>query len=146
MRSNFHGSAGRSVPFFAMVSLVALITLLGSCASVPTSVPEDFTSAEIIQKAQEASDRYNYKAAQFYYTTAQERFGSDPVIGSTCMYELAFIAYKQGRYDEARAGFNALIEFYAQPGNESLPVTYRILALKILEKLPAAKTPKPAVK
>lgn len=128
----------------AALAFAALAALFASCNTVPVSVPEDLSAAEIIQKAQEASDKYNYNAARFYYATTRERFGSDPVVAANCMYELAFISYKQGRHEEARRGFEELLAFYARSENETLPSTFRILAVKVLAKLPPSKNTKPA--
>ncbi len=155
MRSSFVELTDRFFPVgalrilkgMAFSTLLALLVGVGvACSSVPTSIPADSTAVELIQKAQEALDKNNYRTAQFYYTATQKRFGSDPVVDCTCMYELAFIAYKQGRYEAARKGLNGLLEFYAKPGNESLPATYRILAQKVLAKLPPEKPQKPATK
>ncbi|MDP2790242.1 MAG: hypothetical protein Q8O15_00620 [Rectinemataceae bacterium] len=146
MAMKFHEKSGRPVPVLALAVIAAIAAMLASCTSVPTSVPEDFTAAEIIQKAQEASDQYNYKASRFYYSTTLTRFGSEPVIAATCMYELAFISYKQGKYNDARKGFNELLDLYAKPENASLPSTYRILAIKVLAKLPPEKTVKKPAK
>lgn len=143
----FPVGALRILKCMAFSTMLALLIGIGTaCSSVPASIPADSTAAELIQKAQEALDKYNYRTAQFYYSATRERFGSDPLVESTCMYELAFIAYKQGRYDAARAGMNGLLEYIAKPGNESLPATYRILALKVLAKLPPEKAQKPAAK
>jgi outer membrane protein assembly factor BamD (BamD/ComL family) len=109
--------------------------MLLSCASVPSSVPEGLSAAELVQRAQEASDSYNYRAAAVYYRTALERFGDDPAVRCACTYELAFIAYRQGRPGEARTGMKAVLEIYAGPDGSGIPDTYLILAKKILQKL-----------
>jgi len=129
-RSPFAAAAG--------AALIALgLCLLASCASAPVEVPADLPARILVQRAQEASDRYDYDTATAYYRALGERFGSDPTHRCTAEYEIAFIDYKQGRIAEARTGLEALLARYAEPGAESLPPHYRILALKVLEKIDA---------
>jgi outer membrane protein assembly factor BamD (BamD/ComL family) len=131
----------------SMASLAAAIAaaflLFASCSSAPKEIPEGLSAAEIVQRAQEASDVYQYDAAVRYYETLRERFGSDPTYSCTADYEIAFIAYKQERYAEARSGMEALLARYAGPGGNLLPPRYQILADKvlgvILEKTAAKK-------
>lgn len=115
-----------------------------SCATRLAPIPEGMTSAEIIQKAQERSDVYDWKGARYYYSALLEKFPYEPNLVVTAMYELAYIEYKQDHYDAARAGFNAVIEKYSTPEGASLPQTWKILAEKVLAKLPAPKAPKTA--
>ena len=119
----------------------ALAAALASCASAPKEIPEGLSAQVLVQRAQEASDVYNYDAALAYYGALKERYGSDPAYDCAADYEIAFIAYKQKRYDEAEAGMTALLERYAQPGAEALIPRYRILAAKVLEGIAARKSP-----
>ena len=116
--------------FFAMILSV-------SCATKLPPIPEDISSAEIIQKAQERSDLYDWKGAQYYYKALLEKFPNDQNLAVTAMYELAFIEYKQGHYEAARAGFSAVLDKYAAPEGSTLPQTWKILAEKVMAKLPA---------
>jgi len=90
---------------------------------------------ELVQRAQEASDRNKYKISLQYYETIIERFPYD--IDSVCAaeYEIAFIHYKQKKYDIARAEFNILLERYNTPDEELLPPQFKILSLKILDRI-----------
>jgi outer membrane protein assembly factor BamD (BamD/ComL family) len=97
-----------------------------------------------VQLAQEATDAYHYDAAVAYYKALGERFGTEPLYRTTADYEIAFIAYKQGRYAEAKEGFDALLAKYAGPDGSSLPPRYAVLTKKVLETI-AEKT-KPAKK
>lgn len=119
----------RSIPILAVLFAAAL---LASCASKPPVIPEDASAMELIQRAQEASDRSDWAAAIIYYETARERFGSDPSVLVTCEYETAFIHYKQGKYALAEEEFLALIAKYESPEGASLPPRYLILARKVL--------------
>ena len=119
----------RSIPILAVLFAAAL---LASCASKPPVIPEDASAMELIQRAQEASDRSDWAAAIIYYETARERFGSDPSVLVTCEYETAFIHYKQGKYALAAEEFLALIAKYESPEGASLPPRFQILARKVL--------------
>lgn len=119
---------------FLFAPAFALLLCLAACQTVPKSVPESLSAREIIQKAQEASDAGNYKAATFYYETCKERFSDDLSVVCACEYELAFISYKANRNAEAVERFEALLERYASPDAALLPQEYKILSEKILPK------------
>jgi tetratricopeptide (TPR) repeat protein len=135
----------RSPALGASAAILLLAVLLSiSCATKLPPIPEGISSAEIIQKAQERSDLYDWKGAQYYYKALLEKFPDDRNLVVSAMYELAFIEYKQGHYDSARAGLNAVLEKYASPEGAGLPLTWKILAEKVIAKLPA-ETPTAAV-
>jgi outer membrane protein assembly factor BamD (BamD/ComL family) len=125
------------IRFIAMAAVAA--SLFVACAGAPKTIPEDLSARELVQRAQESSDKYNYDAAVAYYTALGERFGSDPLYKTTADYEIAFIAYKKGRYAEAKEGFENLLTRYAGPLGDSLPQRYAILSKKVLESI-AEKT------
>lgn len=128
-----------SSAFAAVLLGVALAAGLSSCASAPKSIPEDLTASELIQRAQEASDTNKYPVAVAYYQAALDRFGDDPAILCNAEYEIAFIAYKNGRLVEAEERFTRLLERYAAPEGDFLPARFKILAEKVLEKVRAAR-------
>jgi outer membrane protein assembly factor BamD (BamD/ComL family) len=115
-----------------MAALAAM--LFFACAGAPKEIPADLTASELVQRAQEASDQYNYAAATAYYEALKERFGSDPSIACAADYEIAFIQYKQKRYAEAKAGFESVVARYAESGS-SLPERYKVLANKLLARI-----------
>jgi len=115
----------------------ACAAILGSCASAPAEIPADLSAQVLVQRAQEASDKYDYDTAVAYYGALKERYGSDPAQLCTADYEIAFIAYKQDRFAEARAGLEALIARYGQEGAAALPQHYKILAEKVLKEIEA---------
>ena len=103
-----------------------------SCATGPSTIPEDLTPAELIQRAQEASDRYRYSVALHHYETLIERFPFDIDSVIAAEYEIAFIHFKQRRYAMARTGFTNLLERYNAPDAVLLPPQFRILSERIL--------------
>jgi outer membrane protein assembly factor BamD (BamD/ComL family) len=125
------------IRFIASAALAA--SLFIACAGVPKVIPEDLSARELVQRAQEATDSYKYKAAIAYYTALGERFGTDPLYKTTADYEIAFIGYKEGHYAAAKQGFEALLARYSGPDGSSLPPRYAILAKKMLETI-ALKT------
>jgi outer membrane protein assembly factor BamD (BamD/ComL family) len=113
---------------------VPVLLLLG-CSSGPEDVKADTTPAEIVQRAQEASDKNRYKQAKEYYELILERFPDDIDMVCTAEYEIAFIHYKQRKYDLAREGLNALLERYNTPDEVLLPPQYKRLATIVLERI-----------
>lgn len=130
----------RGAKLAAVAAALFAVFLSVSCATKLPPIPENISSAEIIQKAQERSDLNDWKGAQYYYKALLEKFPDDQALVVTAMYELAFIEYKQGHYEAARAGFTAVLEKYASPEGSSLPQTWKILAEKVMAKLPAPAT------
>ena len=114
----------------AVLALFCAITV--SCASKPVVIPDDLTAAEMVQRAQEASDRNRYNVSLQYYETILQRYYYDMEYVCAAEYEIAFIHYKQKHYEQSKQGFNALLERYNTPDRELLPPQYYILARKIL--------------
>ena len=112
--------------------LTVFFALVVSCASKPVVIPEDLTAAELVQRAQEASDRNHYNISLQYYQTILERFSFDAEYVFAAEYEIAFIHYKQKKYELSKAGFNDLLDRYNTPDEELLPPQYKILANKVL--------------
>ena len=110
----------------------AFIFVLVSCASRPAVIPDDLSAAELVQRAQEASDKNRYNLSLQYYEAILDRFPYDSEYVCAAEYEIAFIHYKQKKYDISKAGFNALLERYNTPDEELLPPQYKVLAKKIL--------------
>jgi len=120
---------------FNTAFFLAAALLVFSCATGPTVIPENLTPAELIQRAQEASDRNRYTVSLQYYETIIERFPFDIDNIIAAEYEIAFIHYKQKQYETAKAEFNDLLERYNTPDEALLPPSFKILSLKIMEKI-----------
>ena len=123
---------------FAMLCVLFIANLLASCATTLPPIRDDISSAELIQKAQERSDSYDWKGAKYYYMALLEKFPNDGTLVVTAMYELAFIENKQGHIEAARAGLQAVLDKYSAPEGSSLPQTWKILSEKVLAGLPKA--------
>lgn len=116
---------------------VAAVVLLG-CQTVPTEIPEDLTQAELIQLAQEATDQENWEAAQAYYAAMVDRYPNDRAAIATARYEIAFIEYKRGDFDEAERRFEELLGMYDFERDE-LPAWPRVLANRVLDEMEAER-------
>ena len=118
---------------------VFLALLLVSCAAMPVVVPGNLTAAELIQRAQEASDKNRYSESLQYYAAVSERFPYD--VDNTCAaeYGTAFVHYKQKKYDLAKEEFNNLLGRYNVSDEELLPPQFKILSNIVLAKIQEAE-------
>ena len=115
---------------FALV----VVLLFSACAST-ANISEDMTPAELIQRAQEATDRNRYNLAMQYYEALLERNRNNIDLVITAEYEIANIQYKQKKYQQARSGFNGVLEYYNTPDEEFLPLHFKRLAQIGLDKI-----------
>ena len=76
-----------------IISVIAAAISLLSCATIK-ELPEDLTSAQIIQKGQNALVAGDYKSAEFCYETVIQRFGTNPATFVEAKYELGNAYYK----------------------------------------------------
>jgi outer membrane protein assembly factor BamD (BamD/ComL family) len=118
-----------------LTGIVLLTVFMYACASSPEEIPRDLSSAKLIQLAQEASDRNRYKQALQYYEVIPERFPDSNDLVCAAEYEIAFIHYKQNKYDLAKKEFDALLARYDTPDEELLPPQYKKLALIVLDRM-----------
>jgi outer membrane protein assembly factor BamD (BamD/ComL family) len=121
--------------FIKLGALLSLVLFLGACASAPIVVQDNLSPEELVQRAQEASERGKYDQAIQYYDAVLTRFPGDLSMVCAAEYEIAFIQYKQKRYEPSKAGFRSLLERYSSTDAELLPPQYRILAEKVLSKM-----------
>jgi len=119
-------------PQFVIASILAI--LFSSCASTMV-ISEDLSPAELIQRAQEAMDRNNYNTASRYYQALYERNRSNIDLMITAEYHIAFIHYKQKKYELARTEFNAVLEYYNTPDEELLPQHFKKLSQIVLQSI-----------
>ena len=124
-----------SMSFKYIVAIFLTAVLTASCASKPVVIPDDITPAELIQRGQEASDRSRFSTSLQYYAAVLERFPFDIDSILAAEYEIAFIHYKQKKYDMAKIEFEDLIKRYDTPDEELLPPSFKILSQMILDKI-----------
>jgi len=124
------------------VFAVTTALFFSACATGRLNIPQNLSPSELIQRAQEASDKNRYNQALQYYQALLERNPTNIDLVCAAEYEIAFIHYKQTKYTRARAGFNALLERYNAPDGEYLPPQFKLLALKVLERIDEKEKPR----
>ena len=127
-------------PVILFSAVLFAFILASSCATRQVAIPDDLTAMELIQRAQEASDRNRYSVSLQYYETVIARFPYDTDSVCAAEYEIAFIHYKQKKYDIAKIEFNDLLERYNIPDEELLPPQFKILSQKILARIEEIET------
>jgi len=120
---------------FYKILILAAILCFSACATGTLNIPYEMTPSELIQRAQEASDRNRYNYALQYYQALLERNSTNIDLVCTAEYEIAFIHYKQKKYAQAKTGFNNLLMRYDMPNGDMLPQQFKLLASKVLERI-----------
>ena len=114
-----------------------VLAVLLSCQTVPDSVPEDLSSAELFQRAQEYADDANYEAALLYLDAVDERFPDDRLIMITSQYHRALYLDQSGADEEAAAAFAAILSRYES--ETGLPAWIQTLSERRLAELQPAE-------
>jgi tetratricopeptide (TPR) repeat protein len=117
-----------------VLPVLAVVLLFSACAS-NIIISEDLSPAELIQRAQEASDRNRYRIALQYYEALLNRNRDNIDLVITAEYEIAFIHSKQKNYEDARSELNAVLEYYNSPDEELLPPQFKRLSQIVLESI-----------
>jgi hypothetical protein len=117
-----------TMSLFRLTALLLCVVVAAGCASGPEDVSDTITPAKLVQRAQEASDRNRHNLSLQYYGLILERFPDRIDYVCAAEYEIAFIHYKQKKYDLAESELRALLARYDGPDAELLPPQYRILA------------------
>jgi len=112
-----------------------LIIVLFSACNTAANISEDMSSAEIIQRAQEAMDRNRYNTAIQYYQALHDRNQSSIDLIITAEYHIAFIHYKQKKYEMAVEGFNGVLARYNTPDEILLPQHFKRLSQIVLNTI-----------
>ena len=109
---------------------IIMIFSLFSCMTVPkeSDIPEDATAADLTQKAQEAFDAGNYRAARVYYETILKRFAADESACIAAQYEIAHLHIKRRQWKDAYTILGKIIAQYEGPMAMHLPPDYYNLA------------------
>ena len=123
-----------------LITLAALFVatmLLFSCKTLK-EIPEDKSSAQIIQMGQNYVAIADYKSAEFCYATVIDRYGNNPSTYVEAKYELGRIYLAQRKYDKAYATFNEILNIYDSYG-AMLPGAYKKLCNISINQIPAIK-------
>ena len=120
-----------------LAAIFAATMFLFSCKTLK-EIPEDKTSAQIIQMGQNYVGNGDYKAAEFCYETVIDRYGTAPAIYVEARYELGRIYLAQKKYDKAYSVFNEILDIYDSYG-AMLPGSYKKLCNISINQIPAIK-------
>jgi len=113
----------------------ALLTFIFSACASTVNISNDLSPAELVQRAQEATDKNRYNIALQYYEALYERNSENIDLVITSEYEIAFIHYKQKKYNQAREELTALLKYYNTPDEELLPQQFKILAQIVIKSI-----------
>ena len=116
-----------------LLSLSAAL-LLFSCAT-NAGITDEMSATELIQRGQEAMDRNRYKLAIQYYQALYDNNRTNIDLIITAEYHIAFIHYKQGKNEQARAEFNAVLEYFNSPDEELYPQHFKRLSQIVLNSI-----------
>jgi len=119
----------------SIFTAIFFILTFSSCQTTVLNISHDLSPAELIQRAQEASDHNRYNVSLQYYQALYERNRSNIDLIITAEYEIAFIHYKQKKYQQSREEFLKLLEYYNSADAELLPQQYKILANIVLKSI-----------
>jgi len=111
-----------------------------SCKSAPPVSTEGLSAAEIFQRAQDAAEKGDSKAAIRYYEAYRQMRPDDVERGAWASYEIAFLYYKEKDRAKALALVDELLAQYAA-GPAELPPAPRILAEKLKARIQAENPP-----
>ncbi|MDR1972891.1 MAG: hypothetical protein LBQ46_13340 [Treponema sp.] len=114
-----------------------ILLALTACATLSQDIPPELSAEELVQRAQEASDRNRYGTALLYYEALLNRYQSSYDWTLTAEYEIAFIHYKQKKYGQAREELNTLLKRYDSPEAELMPQQFKRLCSIVLESIDA---------
>lgn len=107
-----------------------MLISLFSCMTVPkeSEISADATAADLAQKAQEAFDSGNRRAARVYYETILKRFPDDESACIAAQYEIAHLHIKKRQWKDAYTILEKIIAKYEGPMAMHLPPDYYKLA------------------
>lgn len=120
-----------------ILSIFLISTAIISCTTL-SEIPEDKTSAQILQMGQNAVSAGRYKDAEFCYNTIINRYGTNIAVYAEAKYELAHAYSKQKKYDKAYAIYTELIDLYSY-NMGSFPAAYNKLCQIGIQNIPEKK-------
>jgi outer membrane protein assembly factor BamD (BamD/ComL family) len=130
----------RTSRFTRAIAAPAALLCLAFLLSCRTTGPVDLaglTPAEIFQRAQDASDRGEYKRALAHYEGYLAQEGIDAQRAAWARYEAALLHHKLGDDDTALARIDELLALYAT--NPTLPAGAKVLATYLRDAITAKR-------
>ena len=120
-----------------LLFMMLIVLLLASCQTLRKDLENpDLTPEEFFQKAQEAVIDWNrYKLAIQFYEEFMRRYPDMKSKIIEAEYEIAFINFKQRKFDEAEARFTQIIDKYNTDDAVYYPEWPAVMANKVLENI-----------
>lgn len=119
--------------------LVAAVWGVAGCATIPEEIGSTASSAELFRQAQDAYNATQYELALRYYELIVVRFGTERTTRVTAEYEIAYIHFRTGEEELARAGFEQLLAEY-RFNSIGFPRWVYVLSERIYDKIVVDKS------
>lgn len=120
-----------------VVSFVALMAF--SCASTNKTIPENLTSAQLIQMGQNCYEKNDFDGALKYYKEDIQRFGTDISVYIEAKYEMGHVYLRTSKYEDAYKAFSEILDYYKSMPTGSLPAEYKKLSEICIQQIPEKK-------
>ena len=121
-----------------LISVLLSISLTFFSCTTLKDIPEDKTSAQIIQMGQNYVGNGDYKSAEFCYNTVIERYGTDAATYVEAKYELGRVYLAQKKYEKAYTTFSEILSIYDAYA-AMLPGAYKKLCNISISQIPEKK-------
>lgn len=126
--------------FVKIILPLLFVTLFFSCRTVPKEVSQEWEGEDFFVMAQEASDDSAYNVSEYYYQVYIVRYPENHTKIVAAEYEVALIAFKKKKYNDAKFQMEAILEKYkSSPYVAYYDPRYKILAEKIIKKIDVKK-------
>lgn len=122
---------------FVFAGLIIAVSLI-SCATTK-EIPVTSSSAQIIQFAQNAYEKSDYKSAIACYELLLKRYGTDLSVLVEGEYELGHIYLRTKKYAKAYENFIDVLNIYENSVYGDLPTAYKKLAEIGISQIPEKK-------
>lgn len=126
---------------FIILSAVLSVFLFVSCGTTQ-EIPEDLSSAQLMQQGQNAYSSGSYDLAERYYLETIARFGDDTETYIEARYELGHLYIKTQKYRKAYINFNEVLQIYELAPSGTYPAAYKKLAQNGIASIPAEELEK----
>ncbi len=125
--------------FYFLGATVALLLSLSACKTIDTNLAPNTPTEVYFQRAQQASDEYEYQDSLKIYAELLARTDIDMNTRVSAQYEVAFLHFKMGDYPLAKEQFQNILKLYNDPTLSNLPIWVQILSTKILKEIETGK-------
>ncbi len=131
--------------FIKSFCILAILSLLLSCESVPRSVDQGWEGERFFKEANAALDANKLQTALYYYEVFLVRYPEDHSQAIAAEYARALTYSKLGETERAKYELEKILAKYeSDPYLAFYPPQYKVLAKNVLTQLKGEKLPVPA--